>query len=218
MSRLDRTGDSTEEWRFLNYHKNLLKKPDPAWRFTKDELTAIAIIYLKLQKDAGLDIKQELPIQSFLVVLHKAFGMPDETLFERMCSALAIKTTTVPLRIWIGAIALFLRSEIKQQIDYCFRVYDIAGKGEVRRENVVFFYKRCFYRHRVEEIDETVKDFTDIVIKKLDLDKDGIISFEDYTKSVESDFMLLECFGPCLPDRRHVHAFLMTFTDKLKQM
>lgn len=217
MSRLDRTGDSTEEWRFLNHYKNLLKKPDPAWRFTKDELTAIAIIYLKLQKEAGLDIKQELPIQSFLVVLHKAFGMPDETLFERMCSALAIKTT-VPLRNWIEAITLFLRADLKQQINYCFRVYDIAGKGEIRRENIVFFYRRSFYRHRVEEIDETVKDFTDIVIKKIDLDKDGIISYDDYSTSVKNDLMLLECFGPCLPDRRHVHAFLTTFTDKIKNV
>lgn len=215
MSRLDRTGDSTEEWRFLNHHKDLLKKPDPAWHFTKDELTAIAIIYLKLQKDAGVDYKQELPIQSFFAVLHKAFGMPDETLFERMCSALAIKST-VPLRNWLDAMAMFLRADIQQQIEYCFRVYDVAGKGEIRRENIVFFYKQSFYRHHVEEIDETVKDFADIAIKKLDLDKDGIVKFDDYSKSVTKDPMLLECFGPCLPDRRHVRAFLMTFTDKIK--
>lgn len=218
MSRFDRTCDSTEEWRFLNHNKNLLKKGDPSWHFNKDEVTAIAIIYLKLQRDAGLDIKQEMPIQSFVAVLHKAFGMPDDALFERMCSALGSMTTTVPLKNWIEAISLFLRGTLKEKIDYCFRVYDISGKGEIRRENVVFFYRRCFFKHQAEETDETVKDFTDIVIKKMDLDKDGIISYEDYSECVEIEPMLVECFGQCFPDRKHVHSFLMTFTDKIKDM
>lgn len=74
MSRYDRTCDSTEEWTFLNFHKDILKRPDPAWRFDRDELHAIAIIYFKLQRDAECELKQELPSKDFSHAMHKAFG------------------------------------------------------------------------------------------------------------------------------------------------
>ena len=35
-----------------------------------------------------------------------------------------------------------------------------------------------------------------------DLDKDGRLSFEDYSKSVEQENLLLEAFGQCLPDAK----------------
>lgn len=201
---------------FLNHHKEILKKPDPTWAFDKDELNAIAVIYFKLQRDADCELKQELPSKVFSDVMHKAFGMADDVLIERIFSALDKITSSVPLKSWIGAMSLFLRGSLKQQIKYCFKVYDAAGKNEIRREQMINLMRKFVYKHHDEDTDEAVKDLVDIIIKKMDLDKDGIISFDDYTKTVLKDPMLLECFGPCLPDRSHVYAFLITFTDKIK--
>ncbi len=212
----DRTCDSTEEWSFLNFHKDILKNPDPIWRFNKDELNAVAMIYYKLQRDAGVDIKQELPAQSLGIVLHKAFGMADDTLTQRIFTALDQITTAVLLRKWIFAISLFLRGSLEQKIKYCFNVYDITGKNELRRDQIVQLIKSFVYKHHEEDVEEAVKDFADIIIKKIDLDRDGIISFDDYRNSVLQEPMLLECLGHCLPDRKHVYAFLLTFTDKIK--
>lgn len=212
----DRTCDSTEEWSFLNYHKDTLKKPEPTWRFNRVELYEIAVIYFKLQRDAGCDLKRELPSKSFSNVLHKAFGLADDLLIERIFSALDSITSTVPLRNWIMALSLFLRGSLKQKIDFCFRVYDISGKNEIRREHMVNLMRKFVYKHQDEDVDEAVKDLVDIIIKKMDHDKDGIISFEDYSKTVLEEPLMLECFGQCLPDRKHVYAFLVTFTDKIK--
>lgn len=217
-SRYDRTCDSTEEWIFLNYHKNTLKHPAAMWRFDRDELHEIAMIYYKLLRDAGSNLKQNLPRSSFSNVLHKAFGMADDSLIGRICIALDFIPEGVSLRNWISAMSLFLRGSLSDQIDYCFKVYDIAGRNEIRRDDMVHLMRKFVYKQQDEEVDEAIKDLVDIIIKKMDVDKDGIISFDDYSKTVQQEWMLLECFGQCLPDRRHVHAFLTTFTDKIKDL
>lgn len=213
----DRTCDSTEEWSFLNFHKELLKRPDSTWHFNREELHAISLIYFKLQLDAGVNLKQDLPDKHFSNVLHKAFGMADDSLFKRICSALDI-ISGVPLRNWISAMSLFLRGTLNQQMKYCFKVYANTGKNEIRREQMVNLMKKFVYKHQDEDVDEAVKDLVDIIIKKVDVDKDGIISFDDYRTTIQEEPMMLECFGQCLPDRNHVKAFLMTFTDKIKDM
>lgn len=218
MPHWDRTCDSTEEWSFLNFHKDTLKKPDLRWHFDREELNAIAVIYFKLQREAGCDIKQELPSKSLSTMMHKAFGMADDALIERIFSALDSITNTVPLKNFISAMSLFLRGSLKQKIKFCFKVYDVSGKNEIRREQAVSLMRKFVYKHHEEDVDEAVKDLVDIIIKKMDLDKDGIISFDDYSLTVKNDPMLLECFGQCLPDRKHVYAFLLTFTHKIKDM
>lgn len=57
-----------------------------------------------------------------------------------------------------------------------------------------------------------LKDLIEIVTKKMDLDRDGKISYHDYRTSVLKNPMLLEAFGQCLPSRHAVYSFLSTFT------
>lgn len=216
MSRYDRTCDSTEEWMFLNFHKEILKRPNPTWHFDRVELIEIAIIYYKLQRDASSDLKRNLPIKDFSSVLHKAFGMADNLLIERICTALGTVTSSVSLQTWLDAMSLFLRGTLKQKINHCFKVYDVSGKNMIRHAQVVKLMRKFVFKHQEEAVDEAVKDLVDIVIRKMDVDKDGIISHEDYLTTVLQEPLLLECFGQCLPDRTHVYAFLLTFTDKIK--
>lgn len=214
ISHYDRTNDSIEEWIFFNHYKELLKRPDPTWHFDHDELHAIAIIYYKLQRDAGCDVKEELPSKSFSDVMHKALGMADDSMIQRIFTALDSITNRVSLRNWITAMSLFLRGSLKQKIKFCFKVYDLSGKNEIRRDEMLTLMRKFVFKNG--EDDKWVKDFVDIVIKKVDKDNDGIISFADYAATVLKEPMLLECFGPCLPDDKHVAAFLFTFTDKYK--
>lgn len=218
MPHYDRTCDSTEEWVFLNYHKDILKRPEKSWNFDREELIEIAIIYFKLQRNAGCDLKQELSSKDFSNVLHKAFGLADDALIERILSALDSVSSRVSLKSWINAMSIFLRGSLQQKIIYCFKVYDVRGKNQIRREQMVKLLRKSVYKHQDEHVDEAVKDLVDIIIKKMDLDKDGIISYSDFNQTVHKDPMMLECLGQCLPDRNHVHAFLLTFTDKIKDI
>jgi len=227
VSHYDRMCDFHEEWSFLYTHKNILKPEahktkEPVWHFNVDETNEIAMIFYKLLREAGCSITQDLPVKTFSDVLHKAFGMADDSLIERIVVALKVLTldasshTTISLQAWIYMMSLFMRGTAEQKIKYCFTVYDVLGKGFIRRDQVVNLMRQFVYKHHEEEVEETVKDFADIIIKKMDFDLDGIISFKDYKLSVDSNPMLLECFGQCLPDRKHVYAFLLTFTEKIK--
>jgi Ca2+-binding EF-hand superfamily protein len=218
MPRFDLTCDNAEEFSFLNYHANTIKKPDVTWHFDREELTAIAMMYFKLQRDVDDNMKRELPIASFADVLQKTFGMyPDEVLQHRIFAAFELKST-VPLKKWISIMSLFLRGTLKEKIEYCFRVYDIHDKEGIQREQAISLAKKFFYSRHIEDNDEIVKDFTELLFDKLDLDRDKIISLEDYRAAIMKRPILLECFGQCLPERQIVYAFQMTFTDKIREM
>ena len=54
-----------------------------------------------------------------------------------------------------------------------------------------------------EEAEEGIRDLIQMTKKKLDLDKDDVISFEDYDITVRKDpLMLLEVFGSCIPSEQ----------------
>ena len=38
-----------------------------------------------------------------------------------------------------------------------------------------------------------------MTMKKMDVDKDGKLSFQDFKETVKKEMLLLEAFGPCLP-------------------
>lgn len=51
----------------------------------------------------------------------------------------------------------------------------------------------------------------EVITKKMDIDRDGKISFNDYKQSIMKQPMLLEVFGHCLPTRENVYTFMSTF-------
>lgn len=61
-----------------------------------------------------------------------------------------------------------------------------------------------------ETREESVKDLVEIALRKFDVDKDGKVSFSDYTTAVKADILLLEAFGQVLPTDGAVNSFLST--------
>lgn len=53
----------------------------------------------------------------------------------------------------------------------------------------------------------------EVITKKMDLDRDGRISFNDYKQTVLNQPMMLEALGECLPSRLATHAFITSFTQ-----
>ena len=58
------------------------------------------------------------------------------------------------------------------------------------------------------DIDCVPQDIIDLTLKKMDVDKDGRICFDDYEETVKNEPLLLEAFGPCLPTDRNSSAFM----------
>ena len=127
--------------------------------------------------------------------------------------------------------SVFIFGSQKEQIKYCFSVYDLTGKGIIAKEDLATLLQKCLRLQGQEEDGEdgvkvvedcsfsfvllnSLQDIIDLTLKKMDLDKDGRICFEDFEETVKSEPLLLEAFGACLPGSRHLDNFLKDVLDR----
>ncbi|KAM7331479.1 hypothetical protein ACRRTK_008187 [Alexandromys fortis] len=100
----------------------------------------------------------------------------------------------------------------------CFEVFDLNGDGFISKEEMFHMLKNSLLKQPSEEDpDEGIKDLVEITLKKMDQDHDGKLSFTDYENAVREETLLLEAFGPCLPDPKQLtvntpQAHLTCFT------
>ena len=126
--------------------------------------------------------------------------------------------------------SVFIFGSQKEQIKYCFSVYDLTGKGIIAKEDLATLLQKCLRLQGQEEDGEdgvkvedcsfsfvfknSLQDIIDLTLKKMDLDKDGRICFEDFEETVKSEPLLLEAFGACLPGERHLDNFMKDVLDR----
>ncbi|XP_027430266.1 EF-hand calcium-binding domain-containing protein 1-like isoform X2 [Zalophus californianus] len=92
--------------------------------------------------------------------------------------------------------------------NFCFEVYYLNGDGYISREEIFDMLKNSLCQQSSEEeTDEGIKELVDITLKKVDYDNDGKISFADFEKAVKEERLLLEVFGPCLPEAKNCIDF-----------
>ncbi|KAF3819116.1 hypothetical protein GH733_013266 [Mirounga leonina] len=99
----------------------------------------------------------------------------------------------------------------------CFEVYYLNGDGYISREEIFDMLKNSLCQQSSEEeSDEGIKELVDITLKKMDYDNDGKISFADFEKAVKEERLLLEVFGPCLPEAKvHPLDVVVKYASKL---
>jgi hypothetical protein len=68
--------------------------------------------------------------------------------------------------------------------------------------------KNSLVKEAVEEDEDGVKDLVDLVLKKLDEDRDGRVSEADWTSAISKEALLMEAFGRCLPPLKSVDLYM----------
>ncbi|XP_023027780.1 calaxin [Leptinotarsa decemlineata] len=209
----DSTLNPLETTRFLKRHdkfaKNMLKK----LHFNNMELESLMIIYHKLQKCHGSS--KGITREQYLDVLHKALDMTDVYIMNLVMTALDPKSRSrfVTMETFLNSLSLFLRGNLEEKIRFCFSVYDSHNTGVLGREVLFRFLRYSIWSTGgPADAEEMVKDMIEIVMHKLDLDRDGRISFNDYRSSVLKEPCWLEFLGQCLPERCAVYKFMSTIT------
>ncbi|XP_062549602.1 calaxin-like [Armigeres subalbatus] len=211
---LDLTLEAGEEMRFLNKVSRLVRRLEKKTHFTHRELEVCLLIYHKLSKDEE-DNKGQVSRHQLDTLFDSAFGISNVETVGRICCALDKGVTSfMTMEAWAKMLSLFLKGTFDEKIEHCFRSYDIGGEGILRREHMMVLLRSCFIKHQEEEVEESVKDMVEILIRRMDIDRDGAISLDDFRESVHKSPELLECFGQALPDRAHVYAFSKTFLDQ----
>ena len=103
----------------------------------------------------------------------------------------------------------FCSGNEEELIKYCFDIYDLNGDGMISREEMLNMLKTSLGRQGMDEDpDEGVKDLIDMTLRKLDKDKDGKVSFKDWSTTVRQEPLMMEAFGPCLPSKRQGDLFM----------
>ncbi|NXS48909.1 EFCB1 protein, partial [Balaeniceps rex] len=150
----------------------------------------------------------------FRDTLHSAFGMTDDMIMDRVFRTFdRDNDSCISVVEWVEGLSVFLRGTLEERIKYCFEVYDLNGDGYISREEMFQMLKNSLLKQPSEEDpDEGIKDLVDIALKKMastyslrylsDYDHDGKLSFTDFKKAVRDENLLLEAFGPCLPDMK----------------
>ncbi|KAF7649444.1 hypothetical protein LDENG_00141400 [Lucifuga dentata] len=156
----------------------------------------------------------------FRSILHSTFGITDDMMLDAVFRTFDKDNDgLVNMEEWIEGLSVLLRGTLDEKIKYCFYVYDLNGDKYISREEMLHMLKDCFIKLPVEDDpDEAVKDLVEITLKMMDYDKDGRLSYEDFEQAVRKENLLLEAFGPCLPDTAHILKFEeQTFQDPLEQ-
>ncbi|NXL88571.1 EFCB1 protein, partial [Alectura lathami] len=140
----------------------------------------------------------------FRDTLHREFGMTDDVVMDRVFRTFdKSNDNCISVVEWVEGLSVFLRGTLEERIKYCFEVYDLNGDGYISREEMFQMLKNSLLQQPSEEDpDEGIKDLVDVALKKMasDYDHDGKLSFADFEEAVRNENLLLEAFGPCLPD------------------
>ncbi|EGI63582.1 EF-hand calcium-binding domain-containing protein 1 [Acromyrmex echinatior] len=174
---------------FRRKNNALFKKLARKTHFNVREVEALAIIHRKITQTLG-------PMTRFVFrdVLHAGLDFTENI-----------------RHIYIDRIfSAFDKKNVLQ-------IYDFMHTNKLKKEQIFPTMRGCLIKLQTDEDpDEAVKDLVDLLLKKLDIDRDGVISEEEFCRAVkERNLLLLESMGPVFPSRVARQTFLSTFTDRL---
>lgn len=87
------------------------------------------------------------------------------------------------------------------------------GDRSLAREELSQCLKGCFlpgFGLEADEIEDAERDIIEMAMKKLDVNHDGQITFDDFMNAVRGDPLLVQACGPCLISPDCMARFLFT--------
>ncbi|XP_065189715.1 calaxin-like [Sycon ciliatum] len=117
----------------------------------------------------------------------------------------------IDLQEFVRGMSVFLRGDEEERSRWAFGVYDLNDDQTISRDEL-FTLLRCNMA-MIDEYDsnENIKQTMELVEmthRKLDTDKDGLISKDDFCAAVRKDPLLLQSLGKCLARLECVLAFM----------
>jgi Ca2+-binding EF-hand superfamily protein len=80
-----------------------------------------------------------------------------------------------------------LRGSTEELIELVYYIYDMNGDRSLAREELYQCLKGCIvpgYGVDNEEIEDAERDIVEIAMKKLDVNRDGQITYEDFQNAI----------------------------------
>ncbi|OXA42827.1 EF-hand calcium-binding domain-containing protein 1 [Folsomia candida] len=120
---------------------------------------------------------------------------------------------------WTRGLSAMIRGSLEELVEFVYFVYDMNGDRSLAREELYHCLRGCMhpgYGIDADELEECEREIVEIAMKKLDVDRDGQITFPDFQNAVITDPLLLQACGPCLPSPKSTASFLALITLKYR--
>ncbi|XP_068157071.1 calaxin [Drosophila tropicalis] len=198
MDYLDGTIDSMQNSRFAALYAGLAKELSVNTHLTHTDVTCLLIVYYKFVLSNGPTAKMMKKSQFYHLFL-VLFNLSNEKLIDRILLAIATDVKYFSAQAWIKLFTLYTTKDLSTKMQFAFEVYNTKGTGYIDREQVVNAVEHFFSGDDEDEINELRADMCEFIIKKFDVDRDGLISYEDYSAVVSEQPCLLEFLGLIFP-------------------
>ncbi|KAJ3413168.1 EF-hand calcium-binding domain-containing protein 1 [Chytridiales sp. JEL 0842] len=144
----------------------------------------------------------------FRDLLADTFGVDDSLIMDRVFRCFDLDADNyISFDEFVKGMSIFLKGRYEERLKFCFRVYDLNGDRYISKEEMFQMLKNCLVKG-TEEDEDGVKDLVDLVLKKLDEDRDGRVSEADWNGAIAKEHLLMEAFGQCLPTSKMVESYL----------
>ncbi|KAI8832871.1 hypothetical protein BC829DRAFT_355780, partial [Chytridium lagenaria] len=151
----------------------------------------------------------------FRDLLADTFGVDDSLIMDRGKRMFDLDADNyISFDEYMRSMSVFLKGRWEEKLKFCFRVYDLNGDRYISKEEMFQMLKNCLVKG-TEEDEDGVKDLVDLVLKKLDEDRDGRVSEMDWNGAIVKENLLLEAFGQCLPTAKMIENYLNPNPDDL---
>ncbi|KAL3894003.1 MAG: hypothetical protein SGCHY_005519, partial [Lobulomycetales sp.] len=166
--------------------------------FTRQDLETLSLKFTELAQQQNDKIDRA----RFRDILADTFGIDDSLLMDRVFRCFDSDADNyISFDEFVKGMSTFLKGKFEDKAQFCFRVYDLNGDRYISKEEMYQMLKNCLVKG-TEEDEDGVKDLVDLVLKKLDEDRDGRVSEADWKSAISKELLLLEAFGQCLPSTK----------------
>ncbi|XP_076658529.1 neurocalcin-delta B-like isoform X1 [Halictus rubicundus] len=92
----------------------------------------------------------------------------------------------------LAEVALITNGDLDQKLSWIFRFYDLNGDGYITRKEMLVIISAIYEMlHNGQTIQRMVDRHVDMVFEKMDTDKDGVISREEFMNCCNNDSAIL---------------------------
>lgn len=176
--------------------------------FTKTEVDQLTKNFVELSQP-----NEKIDRAKFRDLLADTFEVDDSLLMDRVFRCFDLDADNyISYDEYFKGMSIFLKGKPEEKIKFCFKTYDLNGDRYISKEEMFQMLKNCLVKGS-EEDEDGVKDLVDLVLKKLDEDRDGRVSETDWSGAITKENLLLEAFGKCLPTTRAIEQFMYPIVD-----
>lgn len=206
MKDLDFTLDYMENARFNYIYGPIVAHLDSP--FSNTELLCLAMIYHKFALENGPRAKFITQKQLGNILEHM-FYVTDREINISIVSKISYDPDCVDpkfssdrhvsLPSFIRMFAIYFSKDMEKRMKFAFGIYDEHDRGFLDREQVVKFVDKFFHGDDEDEVFELRADMVEMIFTKFDLDKDMLITIDEYSEVVQKHPLMMEFLGTIFP-------------------